>query len=91
MALKLLTAVALVGGAGWIYTTQDAWSRGSFIQAAAGLWLVELFLYTIYELFLYPKFFSPLRHVPTAPGGHWLLGHGKQVLASKPGAPLREW
>ncbi|KAH8124244.1 hypothetical protein ACSS6W_006962 [Trichoderma asperelloides] len=91
MALKLLTTVALVGGAGWTYTTQEAWSRGSFIKAATGIWLVELFLYAIYELFLYPNFFSPLRHVPTAPGGHWLLGHGKQVMAAKPGAPLREW
>lgn len=91
MALKLLTTAALVGGAGWTYTTHEAWSRGPFIKAAAGVWLVELFLYAIYKLFLYPKFFSALRNVPTAPGGHWLMGHGKQIMTAKPGALIREW
>ncbi|KAM0260482.1 hypothetical protein ACHAQJ_002714 [Trichoderma viride] len=91
MALKLMAAAALVGGAGWTYATQNAWSRAPFIQAAAVLWFAQLFLYGIWELFLYPNYFSPLRHLPTAPGAHWLLGHGKQVLAAKPGAPMREW
>lgn len=91
MALKLLTTAALVGGAGWTYTTQEAWSRGPFIQAAAGIWFLELFLYAIYELFLYPAFVSPLRKVPTVQGGHWLMGHGKTITVSKPGAPIREW
>jgi hypothetical protein len=91
MAIRLMAAAALVGGAGWTYATHDAWSRAPFIQAAAALWFAQLLLYGIWEVFLYPKYFSPLRHLPTAPDGHWLFGHGKKVLADKPGAPLREW
>ncbi|KAL7789456.1 cytochrome P450 [Trichoderma ceciliae] len=91
MVFKLRTAVAVVGGAGWTYATQDAWSRAPFIQAAAALWLAQLLLYSIWELSLYPVFFSPLRHLPTARNSHWLLGHGKEILAAKPGAPMREW
>ncbi|RFU76201.1 isotrichodermin c-15 hydroxylase cytochrome p-450 monooxygenase cyp65a1 [Trichoderma arundinaceum] len=91
MAFKLMTAVALVGGAGWTYATQASWSRAPFIQAAAALWFAQLVLYSIWELMLYPTLFSSLRHLPTPGGGHWLLGHGRKILAAKPGAPMREW
>lgn len=91
MPLRLMTAAALVGGAGWTYATQEAWSRAAFLQAAAVLWFAQFALYSVWELFLYPTFFSPLRNLPTPSGSHWLLGHGKKILADKPGAPMREW
>lgn len=92
MALKLMLATALVGGAGWTYARQDAWSRGPFVQAVAALFFAQaLVVYGVWGLFVYPAFFSPLRHLPTVPGRHWLLGHGKMILAAKPGAPMRDW
>ncbi|PNP50101.1 hypothetical protein THARTR1_09090 [Trichoderma harzianum] len=92
MALKLMLATALLGGAGWTYLGQDAWSRASFVQAAAVLLLAQVFVvHGIWSMFVYPFWFSPLRHLPTAPGGHWLLGHGKKILAAKPAVLFREW
>lgn len=92
MALKLMLATAVLGGAGWTYLGQDAWSRASFVQAAAVLLLAQVFVvYGIWSLFVYPFWFSPLRHLPTAPGGHWLLGHGKKILIAKPAVLFREW
>ncbi|UKZ79519.1 hypothetical protein TrVFT333_007274 [Trichoderma virens FT-333] len=92
MALKLMLATALVGGAGWTYLQQEAWSRGTFVQAAAVLLLAQVFVvYGIWSQFVYPFWFSPLRHLPTAPNSHWLFGHGKKILAEKPAAPFREW
>ncbi|KAL7960866.1 cytochrome P450 [Trichoderma compactum] len=92
MALKLMLATAVLGGAGWMYLGQDAWSRASFVQAATVLLLTQVFVvYGIWSLFVCPFWFSPLRHLPTAPGGHWLLGHGKKILVAKPAELLREW
>ncbi|KAK1249104.1 hypothetical protein MKX07_002620 [Trichoderma sp. CBMAI-0711] len=91
MSFKLMVVAALAGGAGWTYATQDVWTRASFLQAAAVLLVTQMVVYGIYDVFLYPKWFSPLRHLPTAPGSHWLMGHGLKILADKPGAPMREW
>ncbi|QYT02516.1 Cytochrome P450 [Trichoderma simmonsii] len=92
MALKLMLATAVLGGAGWTYLGQDGSSRPSFAQAAAVLLLAQVFVYHgIWSLFVYPFWFSPLRHLPTASGGHWLLGHGKKILAAKPAVLFREW
>ncbi|KAH6608737.1 isotrichodermin c-15 hydroxylase cytochrome p-450 monooxygenase cyp65a1 [Trichoderma cornu-damae] len=91
MALKLMAGVALVGGAAWTYATQDGWSRAASMRAAAVLLFSQLLVYGIWAVILYPRFFSPLRHLPTARNGHWLLGHGREILAAKPGVPMREW
>lgn len=92
MAFKLMLAMALVGAAGWTYLGQDEWSRGSFVQAATVLLLLQVLVVNgIWWQFVYPIWFSPLRNLPTAPNDHWLLGHGGKILAAKPAAPFREW
>jgi hypothetical protein len=55
------------------------------------LFLLQLTLTTLYNAVLYPRFFSPLRHIPTPPGAHWLSGHTRKIMKEPSGYPAREW
>ncbi|KAJ4381079.1 hypothetical protein N0V86_003426 [Didymella sp. IMI 355093] len=48
---------------------------------------LNLVLYGIYKLILYPFFLSPLRHVPTASGFKPLIGHGIILFQRPSGQP----
>jgi hypothetical protein len=72
MAVSLFTLVtAASAGFGYI------WSSGriqqlppvGFLGAFFGLWSFSLVLWAFWTVILYPKFFSPLRHLPE-PGEH---------------------
>ncbi|SMQ45992.1 unnamed protein product [Zymoseptoria tritici ST99CH_3D7] len=55
------------------------------------LFLTQFFLTTIYNVVLYPRFLSPLRHIPQPPGSHWLTGHTRKIMREPSGFPAREW
>ncbi|CAJ2502989.1 Uu.00g103830.m01.CDS01 [Anthostomella pinea] len=45
-----------------------------------------------YRLFLYPKYFSPWRHLPTPPGNQFMLGHAGRIFkADTPVSLFVEW
>ncbi|KAH8657841.1 cytochrome P450 [Xylariales sp. PMI_506] len=45
-----------------------------------------------YRVFLYPKYFSPLRHIPGPRDGHWLLGQAINIAsADSPHACYVKW
>ncbi|KAI0419193.1 cytochrome P450 [Xylaria grammica] len=60
---------------------------GNFICA----WLLQTLAYTVWQVILWPKFFSPLRSLPQPPGDSWWNGHFKKILAEPSGIPMREW
>ncbi|KAK7437940.1 hypothetical protein VKT23_018375 [Stygiomarasmius scandens] len=47
--------------------------------------------FIVYQLFLYPFVFSPLRHVPGPPLGHPIFGQSPTIINSESGIPQREW
>lgn len=51
----------------------------------------ELVVLIIWKVFLYPYYFSPLRHLPMPRGGHWLWGHGMKLQNESQGNPSKEW
>ncbi|KAI7282800.1 cytochrome P450 [Hortaea werneckii] len=53
--------------------------------------LAQFLAYIIYAVILYPRFFSPLRHLPTPPDNHWLFGQTPRVLREASGRPMRDW
>lgn len=59
----------------------------TFISLAGGLLGVRY----LYVHILYPKLFSPLRDIPTAPGGSFWNGHGWTILKEPTGIPHRRW
>ncbi|KAI4287265.1 MAG: hypothetical protein L6R35_003474 [Caloplaca aegaea] len=40
---------------------------------------------------VYPKVFSPLRHLPEPAGGSYLMGHFYHLIREPLGQPIREW
>ncbi|ENH63244.1 Cytochrome P450 97B3, chloroplastic [Fusarium oxysporum f. sp. cubense race 1] len=43
------------------------------------------------KIFIRPRFISPLRHIPTPGGNHWLWGHGMKLYREPYCSPVREW
>lgn len=63
----------------------------SLSASFALLWAGAFGMCCLYFAFIYPFYVSPLRHLPTPDGAHWLLGHLSQLLVASPGVPLRKW
>ncbi|KAF7172694.1 hypothetical protein CNMCM6106_006849 [Aspergillus hiratsukae] len=45
----------------------------------------------IYALFLYPRFLTPIKHIPTPPTWSWLTGNTTSYLIETPFEDLIEW
>lgn len=56
-----------------------------------GLYSVLLTSVFMYRTVLYPRFFSPIRHIPTPKGAHWLLGHFPDIFRYPTGNPQLRW
>lgn len=48
-------------------------------------------LYSLYSLYIYPAFFSPLGKLPLAPGGYGPLGHSHAKFKAPNDASLEKW
>lgn len=67
-------------------------SRNELLKTFAALFLAQYTLLKIFRIFVQPIFFSPLRHLPTPKGGHFMLGQLlNQYRASRPDALWLEW
>lgn len=45
----------------------------------------------LYQFFLYPRFFTPLRQIPTPSARHWLRGNTASGLVETPHELIKEW
>ncbi|KIX03780.1 uncharacterized protein Z518_07333 [Rhinocladiella mackenziei CBS 650.93] len=66
------------------------------IQRSHFLTLFVLFIlhgavYGIYNVFIYPFFVSPLRHLPAVPGGTFFFGQYYALVKEPSGVPTRRW
>ena len=56
------------------------------------IFLLNVTLYTIWSVLIYPFCFSPLRHIPGPKYGNFIFGHAVQARISKPrGEHPRQW
>ncbi|KAF8152306.1 cytochrome P450 [Crassisporium funariophilum] len=74
----------------WQHATQLVGNRPFLIYGAIGI-LGWLFWKIIYQLFLYPRFFSPLRFVPGPSLGHPIYGQFVEIIKGEAGIPQRAW
>ncbi|KAK4580129.1 hypothetical protein LTR86_000332 [Recurvomyces mirabilis] len=44
-----------------------------------------------WKIIVYPRFFSPLRHLPTPPDNKFFTGQTGRIMKEASGAPMREW
>lgn len=67
-----------------------AYSLGLF--STASLLFLALFLTKItWGVVIYPKLFSPLRHLPTPDDNSFFSGQTKKVFREASGRPMRHW
>ncbi|CZR50970.1 related to isotrichodermin C-15 hydroxylase (cytochrome P-450 monooxygenase CYP65A1) [Phialocephala subalpina] len=65
--------------------------RPSYIGTFMFIWLLSFSAWAFWKIILFPKFFSPLRHLPMPKGGSWWNGHFKEISAKTTGDPQIEW
>ncbi|KAK5124989.1 hypothetical protein LTR85_001179 [Meristemomyces frigidus] len=67
-----------------------AYSLGLFATTTI-LFFAQLIAYQAWAIVVYPRFFSPLRHLPTPPDGGFFMGQTKRILREPSGMPMRDW
>lgn len=66
------------------------YSLGLF-STTATLFTLAFFVYQTWLIIIYPRFFSPLRHLPTPPDNGFFLGQTRRILRESSGMPMRDW
>ncbi|KAJ6445853.1 cytochrome P450 97B3 [Purpureocillium lavendulum] len=82
--LRAVTVAALAG-CGLLIVVYRVRSPAYLVRVFAMAWSAQLLAWLLWTTLVYPHFTSPLRHLPTPPGAHWLFGHGPKILAANPG------
>jgi hypothetical protein len=66
-------------------------SQPGYISTFAQIWSLAFSGSLLWQVILYPKFFSPLRHLPGPAGGSWWNGHFSDIVKRPSGEPMKEW
>ena len=85
----------LLAAAAWTWFSQRyapavAISQG-YIKNTIALFAIAVFVQLAWSIVVYPLFLSPLRHLPSPPDGHFLLGHFRRIYKDPTGEPQRDW
>ncbi|KAK1069921.1 hypothetical protein LTR12_008874 [Friedmanniomyces endolithicus] len=62
-----------------------------FLTTTTLLFVLEFIVYEAWLVIVYPRFFSPLRHLPTPPDGRFFTGQTRRILKEPSGMPMRDW
>lgn len=63
----------------------------SYVKTFLVLETVQILLGLLWQAILYPKLFSPIRHLPQPKGGSFFNGQLKRISAEPTGEPHRDW
>jgi hypothetical protein len=66
-------------------------SRPSYLGTFLQLWLLQFAIWAFYKVILYPKYLSPLRHLPAPSGDSWWNGQYRRITKEPSGQPMIEW
>ncbi|KAI9847987.1 MAG: hypothetical protein M1838_000686 [Thelocarpon superellum] len=69
---------------------QYTWTT-SYALLGLGLFVLQVTAWSIWTLVLWPRYFSPLRHLPQAPNENLLWGQFLYITNSESGVPHRDW
>ncbi|KIW10813.1 hypothetical protein PV08_10112 [Exophiala spinifera] len=69
-----------------------SWSIShSYLWTFVCIFLLHELVWSTYSIFIYPHLVSPLRHVPTVPGGSFFAGQWSVLVKEPSGVPPRRW
>ena len=64
----------------------------SIAKTATAIFFAQWLVYGIYAVLIYPKYLSPLRHLPmVTEGNHPVMGQWYAITGEPSGAPMRRW
>ncbi|KAL2756221.1 hypothetical protein ACRALDRAFT_1034009 [Sodiomyces alcalophilus JCM 7366] len=66
-------------------------SKSFFLATFTTTWSLSFLAWAVWKVFLWPKFFSPLRGLPEPEGGHWLMGQYRTIVSQPSGHPHIDW
>ncbi len=86
-------AISLVSVAtAYLVTSQRSeWSRAFLVRSFAAAWAFQFLCWAFWVVVLYPKLFSPLRHLPGPKGNNLFMGQYGRISAEPSGAPMQDW
>ncbi|MCJ1387575.1 hypothetical protein MMC18_000418 [Xylographa bjoerkii] len=64
---------------------------GSYGLTFAAIFSLHFLGLAIWTVFLYPKLFSPIRHLPQPSGASFFNGHFSKIVKEPTGKPMLEW
>jgi hypothetical protein len=68
-----------------------SWALLRFIGNFTAAWAVQFLVWAAWSTQIYPKLFSPLRHLPEPTGNTFFMGQWRKILAEPSGVPMQEW
>lgn len=84
-------AVAALGSTVLAQVRPEYSIRQSYFLTASIILLLEYLAWVVYAVILWPRYLSPLRHLPGPSGGSFLNGHFKAIRKEPSGIPARRW
>jgi cytochrome P450 len=63
----------------------------SFKWTAIALFLTQWLMYSIYVVVIYPRYVSPLRHLPEPGNNSFFMGQWNKIVKEPSGLPMRQW
>ncbi len=88
MALRRLLGASVV--LAYVFARYSPYSIGLTSSIALSV-TAALISYAAWIVVIYPKLFSPLRHLPTPPNGGFFTGQTRTILKDVSGMPMRRW
>lgn len=61
------------------------------ITGAVLIFLLQFVVLTFFNVVVYPRYISALRHIPEPSDGHFFTGQTRRVLREPSGVPHRDW
>ncbi|KAK5126888.1 hypothetical protein LTR08_004555 [Meristemomyces frigidus] len=90
MGPKLQMLGMSVGASVLLGRYASEYTFGLFATTAA-LFVAQLVSYLAWCVVIYPRFFSPLRHLPTPPDGGFFMGQTSRIRREATGKPMQDW
>jgi hypothetical protein len=93
LPFKAITALSTVSSYVLVAHKPDLllFSRPSYAGTFVQIWWLQFAAWVFWKVILWPKFFSPLRHLPAPKVNSWWNGNYAEIAAKPSGAPMAEW
>ncbi|KAL2067541.1 hypothetical protein VTL71DRAFT_1966 [Oculimacula yallundae] len=66
-------------------------AASSYLLFGGGVYSSALLILALFNIVIYPFYFSPLRYLPEPKNTSWLWAHASQIRANHNGEPYRRW